>query len=62
MILVPFNSARVFVALGSRVVWRVPNTFAVDGLLRFGPVANSGGSGKKRQILQMAFFFIVDTT
>ena len=49
MILVPFNSARAFIALGSRVVVRVPNTFAVDGVLQFGPVANSGRSGKKEE-------------
>ena len=47
MILVPFNSAPAFVALGSRVVVRIPNTFTVDGLLQFGPVANSGRSGKR---------------
>ena len=47
MILVPFNSAHAFVALGSRVVVRIPNTFAVDGLLQFRPVAHSGRSGKK---------------
>ena len=47
MILVPFISARVFVALGFRVVLRVPNTFCRRGQLRYGPFANSGGSGKK---------------
>ena len=45
---VPFNSARAFVALGSWLWWKVPNTCAVKGLLRKGPVANSCGSGTKR--------------
>ena len=31
MILVPFISARAFVALGSWLVMKVPNTFAVEG-------------------------------
>ena len=31
MILVPFISARTFIALGFRVMVRVPNTFAVKG-------------------------------
>ena len=29
-------------------LWKVPNTYTVKGLLRKGPVANSGGSGTKR--------------
>ena len=63
MILVPFNSARAFVALGSQVVVRVPNTFAVDGLLQFGPVANSGrGEKKKDEDSSDGPLFIVDTT
>ena len=47
MILVPFNSARAFITLGSLVVVRIPNTFTVDGLLQLEPVANSGRSVKK---------------
>ena len=49
MILVPFNSARAFVALGSRLVVRIPNSFVVDGLLQFGPVVNRGRSKKKEE-------------
>ena len=61
MDLVPFNSARAFVALGSRVVVGIPNTFAINGLLQFGPVANSGRSGKKGRFFRGPSF-IVDTT
>ena len=46
---VPFNSARAFVALGSWLWWKVPNTYAVKGLLRKGPVANSCGTGTKKR-------------
>ena len=55
MILVPFNSARAFVALGS---WLVEGTKYVcrQGLATNGPVANSGGSGKKRKDLQLELF------
>ena len=56
MILVPFNSAHAFVALGSRAVVRIPNTFVVDGLLQFGPLT-AVGVEKKRKILQMALFY-----
>ena len=52
---VPFNSARAFVALGSRLWWKVPTTYAVKGCYN-GPVANSGGSGTKRENLQWSCF------
>ena len=47
----PFNSARAFVALGSWLVegtkYVLPSRAATNG-----PVANSGGSGKKRKNFQ----------
>ena len=58
---VPFNSARAFVALGSRW-WKVPNTYTVKGLLRKVPVLTVVGAEPKERESPLGLFFILDAT
>ena len=53
---VPFNSARAFVALGSRW-WKVPNTYTIKGLLRKVPDANNCESANKRERISCGALF-----
>ena len=56
MILVPFNSAGVFVALVSRVVLRVPNTFAVEGYYDFDLLLTAVGVEKRGRFFRWPSF------
>ena len=61
MILVPFVSARAFVALGSWLVMKVPNTLAVEGCYDMDLLLTAMGVEKKEESSDRALF-IVDTT
>ena len=54
MILVPFNSARAFIALGSWLVLKVPNTFAVKGCYEW---TVGVGVEKRGRIFSWTYFY-----
>ena len=57
MILVPFISARAFVALGSWLVMKVPNTFAVEGCYDMDLLLTAVGVEKRGRIFRWNSFY-----
>ena len=59
---VPFNSARAFVALGSWLWWKLPNTYAVKGCYEKDLLLAVVGVEPKERETPVELFFIMDAT